>query len=448
MRQAMTVKPRFVGLDLHKNLVVICIIDAGGKVVLRQSCSCTREALEQFGQKQLLKTDKLALEATTNTWQVVELLKPYVAEVVVSNPLKTKAIAEAKIKTDKVDALVLAQLLRCDFLPSVWEPPTDTQQLRRLTARRSALVWDQTAIKNRIHAILHQRLIKSPLKDLFCQQGRQWLRELALDPEGRASLDSDLRLLEYLEEEITKQEKILSELAYRDQQVKLLMTLPGISRTVALTLLGVLGDVARFRDGDHAASYLGLVPSTHQSADHCYHGSITKQGNRRSRTLLVQAAQHLDTHPGPLGAFFRRIAKRKGRNIAVVATARKLAVIAWQMLRDNEPYRYAQPATVQWKMNDLRVKATGERRKPGFPKGTKRAAGCGSGKGTRTIPSLAEVYEQAGLPAPREIDHLPGGELKMLQQTETMTFAHNVRTPQRVVRDTGKPQNVTTETKG
>ncbi len=174
----------------------------------------TREELERFGRGYLQPTDKVALEATTNTWEVVAILKPFVAEVVVSNPLKTKAIAEAKIKTDKVDAFVLAQLLRCDFLPRVWEPPAEIQHLRRRTARRASLVMDKTAIKNRIHAVLHQRLIPCPVTDLFCVQGRQWLRTLSLDKEGRASIDSDLRLLGSVEAEIAQQEQQLAQLAY------------------------------------------------------------------------------------------------------------------------------------------------------------------------------------------------------------------------------------------
>jgi transposase len=116
------------------------------------------------------------------------VLKPFVAEVVVSNPLRTKAIPEAKLKTDKVDALVLAQLLCCDFLPRVWEPPVETQQPRRQMARRAALVAGATAIKNRSHAVFHQRLIKSPGRDLFCKQGRQWLTEVELDEEGRTAI--------------------------------------------------------------------------------------------------------------------------------------------------------------------------------------------------------------------------------------------------------------------
>ena len=127
-------------------------------------------------------------------------------------------------------------------------------------------------------------------------------------------------------------------------------------------MLAAWGDAKRFPDGDHAASYLGLVPSTKQSADQCYHGPITKRGNSQARWMLIEAAQHLDKHPGPLGHFFRRLAKKKTRNVAVVAGARKLAMIGWQMLTTKEPYRYAIPRTTASKLAKLRVKATGQRR--------------------------------------------------------------------------------------
>jgi hypothetical protein len=100
-------------------------------------------------------------------------------------------------------------------------------------------------------------------------------------------------------------------------------------------------------DGDHAASYLGLAPSTKQSANQCYHGPITKRGNAHARWMLIEAAQHLDKHPGPLGHFFHRLARKKNRNVAVVAGARKLAAIGWQMLVTNEPYRYAIPRSTE-----------------------------------------------------------------------------------------------------
>jgi transposase len=418
---------RYVGIDIHKELAVSCIIDEKGQVLQQQRCGCTREALEQFCRHSLQPSDKVALEATTNTWAVVAVLKPFVAEVVVSNPLKTKAIAEAKIKTDKVDAEVLAQLLRCDFLPRVWEPPVVTQALRGVTARRASLVMDKTAMKNRIHAVLHQRLIPCPFADLFSVQGRQWLQTLSLDTEGRASIDSDLRLLAAVEAEIAQQDQKLATAAYAEPRVKLLMTLPGISLTVAQTLWAVLGEVERFRDADHAASYLGLVPSTHQSGKRCYHGPITKQGHRQARALLVQAAHHLRIHPGPLGAFFRRVAKRRGYNVAVVATARKLVVIAWHMLKSNEPYRYAQPQTVEYKLEQLRVTATGEKRKRGYAKGTPRSATYGSGQRVTRVRSLGQVCERTALPPPKGLASLPRAEQRMLEQSGTLEYVQTIQ---------------------
>jgi len=312
--------------------------------------------------------------------------------------------------------------------------------LRRLTARRAALVMDKTAIKNRIHAVLHQRLITCPFTDLFCVQGRQWLSTLPLDIEGRAMVDSDLRLLGYVEAEVAQQDHVLAEHAYDEPRVKLLMTLPGVSLTVAQTLWAVLGEAERFRDADHAASYLGLVPSTHQSGRRCYHGPITKQGHRQARALLVQAAHHVAEHPGPLGAFFRRVAKRRGYNVAVVATARKLVVIAWHMLKANEPYRYAHPQTVEYKLEQLRVTATGEKRKRGYATGTPRPATYGSGQRVQRVRSLGQVCERAALPPPMSVDHLPAGEVRMLEQNGTLTFVQEIQHEQRKVRRTKKTE--------
>jgi transposase len=419
---------RYVGLDVHKHLVVACVLDARGLVLLRQQFACAHAELERFARQHLRATDRLALEATTNTWELVALLKPFVAEVVVSNPLKTRLIAEARVKTDKVDALVLAQLLRCDFLPRVWEPGEDVQRLRRLTARRAALVMDKTAVKNRIHSLLHRRLIAPPVKDLFCRQGRRWLAALMLDEEAREALDSDLRLLAGLEEEVARLDQLLAELGYADPRVKLLMTLPGVDLVVAQTLLAALGDASRFSDGDHAASYLGLVPRTRQSASRCYHGPITKCGSGHARSMLVQAAQRVGLHPGPLGTFFRRLARRKSHNVAVVATARKLVCIAWQMLTNNEPYRYAQPRVTRAKLARLRCRGGGERRPAGMPKGTARAA---ASRG-RLVPALSQVLAGEGLPPAKSLAELPPGERRVLERARVTGYVREIEEPRRV----------------
>lgn len=423
--------PRFIGLDLHTRMGVACIIDDRGRVLERHQFGCTRPALETFARARLRSGDRVVVEATTNTWEVVAILKPFVMEVVVSNPLQTKVIATAKIKTDKVDALVLAQLLRCEFLPRVWEPNAPTQRLRRLTGRRASLVMDATTIKNRIHALLHQRLLVAPVKNLFCKAGRAWLKTLHLDPQGQAMLESDLRLLAAVEEEIGQQDAVLAQHGYADPQVKLLLTLPGVDLVVAQTLLATLGEVSRFTDGAHAASYLGLVPTTRQSAGSCYHGRITKQGNGHARAMMVQAAQRVGLHPGPLGAFFRRLLKRKNRNVAIVATARKLVVIAWQLLVTQEPYRYAQPTATQTKFARLRLKATGQRQKCGVVAGSVRPASFGTGLRTKPIPSLPQVLRKAEVPPAQTLSQLPAGELRMLRQTFSLTFVKQIQHPQR-----------------
>jgi len=422
---------RFIGCDIHKKQVTVCMLAADGRVVLRMRVPCTREALLEFARQHLRREDELALEATTHTWTVVDLLEPFVGRIVPSNPLRTRAIAEAKIKTDRIDARVLAELLRAGYLPEVWRPDAETRRLRALTHRRAGLVADRTAVKNRLHSTLAQRLIPVPFATLFSAKGLVWLGQLELDDDGRQAIDSDLRLLAALEQEIAALEDTLAGLAYEREAVRLLMTLPGVDFAVAQGVLAAWGTIERFPDGDRAAAYLGLPPSTRQSDGKCYHGRITKQGNSHARWLLIQAAQHLGSHPGPLGHFFRRLAKKKNRNVAVVAAARKMAVIAYHMLKNGEPYRYAVPASTQTKLARLRVRVTGKKRRGGVPKGTPRPATHGSGRSTRRIPSLPQIYQGEQLPPPTAPDDLPPGELRHLKTTDTLPYVQRIQQVER-----------------
>lgn len=437
--------PRFIGCDVHKKQVTICILAADGRVLARLRIPCTREALVELGRRHLRLDDQLALEATTNTWAVVDVVEPFVGRVVVSNPLRTRAIAAAKVKTDKIDARVLAELLRAGYLATVWQPDAETRRLRALTHRRAGLVADRTAIKNRLHATLAQRLIPVPFDRLFSPKGQQWLQQLDLDRDGRHAVDSDLRLLNAVEQEIQCLEDALARLAYEREAVRLLMTLPGVDFAVAQGVLAAWGTIERFPDADHAAAYLGLVPSTRQSDNKCYHGPITKQGNSQARWLLIQAAQHLGSHPGPLGHFFRRLAKKKNRNVAVVAAARKMALIAYYMLKNHEPYRYALPANSQSKLARLRVRVTGQKRRGGIPKGAPRPTAYGSGKPTRRIPTLAELYHQEQLPPPTALHDLPAAELRHLEATNTLTYVQQIQEVQRKPRKVKSTKKELTE---
>lgn len=399
---------RYVGLDVHKRIVRVCILDESGQQQHGFDVACTHDALEAFCDQHLRPDDHVVLEATSNTWAVVDIVTPYAARVIVSNPLRTKAIAQAKIKTDKIDAEVLAQLLRCDYLPDVWTPDQNIRRLRQLTTLRTSLTSDRTRIKNRIQSLLAGRLIRCPYATLFAQRSLAWLRALKLDVDDRAVVDSQLRLLEVVEREIGSLDEHLQRIAHEQQKAKLLMTLPGVSHATAVALLAAIGTVSRFQDGDHAASYLGLVPSTRQSASRCYHGRITKAGNTHARWMLSQGVQHLARHPGPLGSFFRRIARRKSRQVAVIATARKLVTIAYLMLKNNEPYRYAMPDLVDRKYRRL-----------------SRAAGSDTLR-RKTRRSYAEICRDGKVPMPTAFDDLPAGERRVLARTGTEAFARQV----------------------
>ncbi len=430
---------RFIGMDVHKREVEICIVDQKGKVLKRSRCACDRETLEKLARTQFTKRDHVALETTTNAWAVADLIRPHVARVVVSNPVKTRIIADAKIKTDKVDAEVLAQLLRCDYLPEVWAPDVNTRLLRRLCSRRAGMVASRIATKNRVHSLLGGLLIQAPLQDLFGPQGRLWLDGVELPAEHRAVLGVDLRLLDAVNREIELLDKQLKTLAYHDDRMRLLVTIPGIDYTVAVALIAALGDLSRFRDGDHVASYLGLVPSTRQSGDQCYHGPITKCGRGYTRWMLIQAAQHLALTHGPLGAFFRRLSRRKGHCIAVVAAARKMVTIAFLMLKHNEPYRYASPQPTRDKLVRLRVTATGEKRYAKPALGTKgRPASYGSKVHQVRQPGLAEVYAAEKLPPIATIDALPPGEREMLKRKSLTEIVEKKQKPRQRIRKNGR----------
>ncbi|NOX55508.1 MAG: IS110 family transposase [Planctomycetes bacterium] len=422
-RSVVAVPGRFVGLDAHKRQVTVCILDAAGEVVQERSLPLV-EAGWHLLLEMLQPQDQVALEATTHCWELARRLEPHVARVVVSNPLLTRAIAHAKVKTDRVDARVLAHLLRLEYLPAVWHPDETTLQLRQLSARREALVGQRTALRNRIHSVLAMRLLVPPF-GLFTQKGQAWLQELleseALDEDARLMLQSDLRLLQAVQEQIERLEQRLAEVSYPEESIRLLMTLPGVDLVVAVSLWAAIGDIRRFPSPDHLASYLGLVPSTRQSADRCHHGPITKRGRSQARWMVIQAAQQAARHPGPLGHFFRRLKRRKGHNVAVVATARKLVTIAWHILTKREPYRYAVPRSTEAKLARLRVRATGERRRGGVPKGQKATAKRPGG--SRTIKSLDRVYASEGLP-PRE--PLPAGEQRMLRSRRLTPFVESL----------------------
>ncbi|MDP9260326.1 MAG: IS110 family transposase, partial [Actinomycetota bacterium] len=302
--------------------------------------------------------DHVVLESTAMTWAIAELFSEHAGRVTVSNPMRTRAIASAKVKTDKIDAKVLAQLGAADFLPEVWAPDVVTRALRRRVAHRSSLVRQRTRLRNQIHAVLARNLIDVPVTDLFGQGGRAWLAELVLADHECEQVDSNLRLHDALDVEVELVERQLAEQALARADVRHLMTIPGVGAITALALVAVIGDVTRFPSPRQLVGYLGLDPRVRQSGEKAArHGHISRAGQAHARGLLVEAAHTAIRTPGPLHAFHARIAARRGKQIALCATARKLAVLAWHLLSKDEDYRYGAATITQRKLRALQRKA-------------------------------------------------------------------------------------------
>src|SRR5512133_1291706 len=244
---------RCIGLDVHREVAQVAIWQ-GGLVIQAGRFATTPQGVRAFAEG-LGPADEVALEATGNTWAIATLLASRAGRVVVSNPVKTRAIAEAKVKTDKVDAEILAQLLAADYLPAV----------RRQVLRRAHIVRQRTRLKNQVHAILHRNLIpRCPAADLFGHKGRRWLAGQDLPPDERAAATALLRQLDFHAQELREIDTDLGQVALGRPEVLRLMTVPGIDATVALSIVAAVGDFTRFRTPDKLVAYLGLNPRVRQ----------------------------------------------------------------------------------------------------------------------------------------------------------------------------------------
>lgn len=348
---------RVIGMDIHRTFAEVVFWE-DGRLRPHGRVDMTRSGLEGFA-RGLTKDDEVVVEATGNAMAVVRVLSPYVARVIVANPLQVKAIAHARIKTDKIDAGVLASLRAADFLPEVWVPDAETERLRRLVARRDQVVRHRTRVKNEIHAILAAHLVPPcPHAELFNGPGRAWLAKQVLPDDERATIDRHLRELDRLGEDLAVLDREIGMAVVDNPAVKRLLTIAGVNATVAAGLVAAIGDVRRFSSPQKLVSYFGLNPRVRQSGlGLAQHGRISKIGRAHARALLVEAAWAAAKAPGPLHAFFVRIRARRGHQVAAVATARKMAVLVWHLLTKEADYLWARPALVAQKVRALELQA-------------------------------------------------------------------------------------------
>lgn len=343
---------RYIGLDVGRDFAHVAVVDGSGPA-RRMPRVAMGDEFRAFAST-LGPDDTVALEASTNTWALAELLDRHAGSVVVSNPLRTRAIAAAKRKTDDIDAATLAELLAADYLPPVWQPDAATRALRRLVSHRAGLVRDRTAVRNRVTAVLARRLVRPPVTDLFGVRGLAWLASLELPPDEQLTVAAAVRIDAVLSEQVAAAEQTIAEAVVDDPRVRRLLTIPGIGLVTAASILAVVGDIGRFERPAKLVSYLGLDPRVRQSGDRpAMRGHISRAGQAHARGLLCEAAHSAVRSPGPLAGFHARLKARRGAGVAIVATARKLAVLVWHLLTKDEDCRFAPPARTAFKHQQL-----------------------------------------------------------------------------------------------
>jgi len=329
---------RYVGIDVGKHRCRAALMDQKGDIVDEFFFENNCRGIEQLTSV-LTKEDRVVMESTGNLWlNLYNTLDEKNIRVVLANPMKTRAIASAKIKSDKVDARILAHLLRSDLVAESYVPP---KEIRFLVRHRLSLVRMRTMVKNHAHSVTDKYGYSCPYTDMFGRSGMEWLRSLEVGELDRLILDNHLEHIDSISAQIKKTDDAIRERASQDEDVRLLLSLTGIDVYTALLIRSEIGPITRFPDYKRLVSWAGLAPSTHQSGAVEYHGRITKQGSRMLRFAMVEAARVAVNHDDRLRTFYLRIRERRGDQKAIVATANKMLKIIWTMLTRRETYSNA-----------------------------------------------------------------------------------------------------------
>jgi transposase len=249
----------YVGIDLHRKRSQIAALDGDGSEIL--SRRIFNDPAIFLGLLQGLGDEvEVALEATYGWEWLVDLLEDAGYELHLSHPLRTKAIAAARVKTDAVDARTLAHLLRTDLLPEAYIAPRELRDLRDLLRHRVALTRMRSALKNRVHALLARQGVQPSHADLFGPGGRSFLAELSLREPARRRLDSNLVLIDCFDRELKQTSSEIDARAKQDAYVEVLCQIRGIGRYIAMLVIAEVGEINRFRSARHLCAWAGLTP--------------------------------------------------------------------------------------------------------------------------------------------------------------------------------------------
>ncbi len=326
-------------MDIHKQFTVAVVKDEQGNKLVEDKFTNSEENFGSFMQQFKPEETKIVIESTCVWEYIYEILEAKKYEVKLANPLRTRAIAEARIKTDSVDASTLADLLRANLVAESYIPPKDVRRLREITRERRTFVKQTTQIKNKIHAILIKRGIELRYATL-CNGAIRWIREKL---SNEKIILHYLDLLEYHKHKLLEVDKTISDTAHANSNAKLLMTIPGIGTIRSLDIIAEIGEIERFPTANRLCSYAGLVPSIKQSGNTLRVGRLVKQASKVLKSTLIETCWNIvrTKEINLLKEFYKKLAKKKGKQKAICATARKLGCVIHAMLNNKEKFRYS-----------------------------------------------------------------------------------------------------------
>ncbi|HEY60492.1 MAG TPA: IS110 family transposase [Anaerolineae bacterium] len=332
--------PFYLGIDLHLKRTYMVLMDAKGEVIDKGRIS--NQKIKEYLEEKVPRDTYAVLEATRNWPFMYDLLNEHVEQVDLVHAKGVRAIANAAVKTDQIDASTLAHLARMNYIPKAYAASKEMRDLRQLLRHREWMVNQRTRAKNRIHAVLAGYNLVSPVTDLFGVAGRAYLAEVMkkeLRPSARQVVEDHLAMLDHLGERIRSLEKGISLNEKQNHIVNILKSMPGVGKLNALTILAEIGCITRFHSPKSLCSWAGLTPRVHNSDAVVQHGHITKEGSCYLRTAMVRAATVACRISPRWYMTHEHLALRCGRRAARVAVARRLLTVIYYMWKRDQPYQ-------------------------------------------------------------------------------------------------------------
>ena len=332
----------YMGIDHHKQYSHITVLNERGYVVKAERVWNIRREVKEF---LFGLDDEVAgvLEAGRSSYTMVDLMESEGVKMKIAHAEQIKAIAKAKIKTDKRDSKILAQLLRLNMIPEVYRRSTENREAQRVFRHRVGYVQMRTRVKNRIYALLAQqgeeiRHMTDLEGDLFTSTGMKVLRELILPGKDNEMLLALLETLGHLDTKIKQSDTLVRQIYRGYEEARLVGTIPGFGVFFSVLVSTEIADIERFSTDSQLHSYAGVIPSTHASGDRLYHWKLVHQGNKWLRWAAVEAVWPAVKADFDIRLFYQRRVKRKGSNSAKVATARRLLTIIYRVLKEKRSY--------------------------------------------------------------------------------------------------------------